>query len=137
MSTYRFVVAPDFLNLGGERLYPPLRHAELVQGDLELALDFVVVGLEFGELQRLLLDGLLQVEVGLVGGVQGHLELGDLDLELLLDAGDFGLEPGFGFHDARVELFNLEAGRLAGREGLRLNRLRHRPRAILDTGAFI
>jgi hypothetical protein len=111
--TYRFVVAPDLLDFSGEGLDLPLRDAELVQGDLELPLDLVVVGGEFGELQGLLLDGLLQVDVGLVGRIQGHLQLGDLDLELLLDAGDLGLETGLGLDDAGVKLFDLDAGGLA------------------------
>lgn len=77
-------------------------------------MNFVVVGLEFGKSQGLLLDGLLQVKIGLVGSIQRHLQLGDLDLELLLDAGDLGLEPGLSFHDASIELFNFKAGCLAG-----------------------
>lgn len=69
--------------------------------------------LDLSELQGLLLDGLLQVEVGLVGSVQRHLQLGDLDLELLLDAGDLGFEPSLRFHDTGIELFNFKAGCLA------------------------
>ena len=66
-----------------------------------------------GELEGLLLDGLLELQVVLVGDVQGHLELGDGHLELLLDAGDLGLEPGLGLHDAGIELFDLDGGLLA------------------------
>lgn len=79
-STYRFIVAPDFLCFGGKGLYSPLRHAKLVQGDLQLALNFVVMGLDFSELEGLLLDCLLEVDVDLVGAVQGHLKFSDLNL---------------------------------------------------------
>lgn len=61
----------------------------------------------------MLLDGLLQFDVALVGDVQRHLQLGDLDVKLLLDAGDLGLEPGLSLHDAHVELLDLDAGLLA------------------------
>lgn len=115
-NTYRFVVAPDFFGFGGKSLDSPLGDAELVQGDLQLALDFVVVGLEFGELEGLLLDGLLEVDVDLVGAVQGHLQFGDLDLQLLLDAGHLGLQSGLGLDDARIELLDFDAGGLAGKE---------------------
>lgn len=91
----------------------PLADAELVNGDVELALALVVVGLELGKGKRLLLDGLLEVDVGLVGDVQGHFQLGDVDLELLLDAGNFGLELGLGLDHAGVELFDFNAGLLA------------------------
>lgn len=112
-STHRFIVAPDLLNLSSKSLDFPLRCTELIQGNLELPLNLVVVGTDFGKLKGLLLDGLLQVDVELVGGVQGHLKLGDLDLELLLDAGDLGLEPSLGLDHTSVKLFNFDAGGLA------------------------
>lgn len=65
-------------------------------------------------LQRLLLDGLLQIDVGLVGNVQRQLQLSDLDLELLLDAGDLCLQLGLGLDHASVQLLDLDAGLLAG-----------------------
>ena len=112
-STHRFIVAPDLLNLSSKSLDFPLRGTELIQGNLELPLNLVVVGSDFSKLKGLLLDGLLQVDVELVGGVQGHLKLGDLDLELLLDAGDLGLEPSLGLDHTSVKLFNFDAGGLA------------------------
>lgn len=64
-------------------------------------------------LQRLLLDGLLQVNVGLVGDIQGHFQFGDVDLHLLLDPDDFGLQPCLGLDDASAELLDLNAGLFA------------------------
>lgn len=112
-ATYRFVVAPDFLALGSERLNLPLRDAELIDGDLELTLYLIVVSLELGQSHGLLLDGLLQIDVGLVGNVQGHFQLSDLDLQLLLDASDFGPQLGLGFNNTSVQLFNFNAGLFA------------------------
>jgi len=62
------------------------------------------------------LDGLLQFDVALVGNVQRHLEFGDLDVQLLLDASNLGLEPGLSLHDANVELLDLDAGLLAEKQ---------------------
>lgn len=119
-NTHALVIASDLFSLGGEGLHPPLGHAELVEGDLQLSLQLVVVGLDLGELERLLLDGLLQVDVGLVGGVQRHLQFGDLDLEFLLDASDLGLEPGLGLDDAGVELLDFDRRGFTGMEILRM-----------------
>lgn len=95
-------------------MYSPLRDAQLIQGNRQLTLDFVVVGLQFGQGQRLFLDRLLEIDVGLVGGIQGHFQFGDLDLQLLLDAGDLALQSGLGLDDASVQLFDLDAGLFAG-----------------------
>jgi len=67
----------------------------------------------YGELKGLLLDGLLQFNVVPVGDVEGHLEFGDLDLELLLDALDFRLKLGFSLNHAGVQLLDLDGGLLA------------------------
>lgn len=72
--------------------------------------------LDLGELKGLSLDRFLQVNVDLVGTVQGHFQLGDLDLQLLLDASDFGFQTGLGFNDASVQLFNFNAGGLTENE---------------------
>lgn len=117
IRTHRFVISANFLTLGGEGLDLPLGHAELVKGDLELALDLVVMSLELNESQGLLLEGLLQIDVGLVGDVERHLQLGDLDLELLLDALHLGLQPGLGLDHARVELLDFNAVLLAEKKG--------------------
>jgi hypothetical protein len=66
-------------------------------------------GLTYGERERLLLNGLLQLDVVLVGHVQRHLEVLDLDVQLLLDAGHLGLQLHLSLHDARVELLDLDA----------------------------
>lgn len=63
-------------------------------------------------LQRLFLDGFLQINVGLVCDVKRELEFGDVDLELLLDAGHLRLQFGLGLHNASVQLLNLDAGLL-------------------------
>lgn len=107
------VVDADLFQFAGERLKTALSNAKLVKGLLQLALDFVIVGLQFSQLQRLLLDDLLQVNVRLVGNVQGHFQLGDVNLELLLDTQHFGLEAGFGLNDASVKLFNFDGSLLA------------------------
>ena len=65
-----------------------------------------------GYLQRQLLDLLLEVDVALVGDVEGHLQLGDGDLHLLLDAEDLGLEAGLGVSQTAAHLFNLDRQRL-------------------------
>ncbi|KAJ8952452.1 hypothetical protein NQ314_007525 [Rhamnusium bicolor] len=111
-----FIVAPDFFSFSGKSLYSSTRNAKLVQGDLQLALDFIVMGLDFSELEGLFLDGLLEVNVDFIGTIQRHFEFGDLDLQLLLNASDFGLEPGFGFNNARIELLNFNAGGLTAIE---------------------
>lgn len=71
------------------------------------------MSLDFSELQRLSLDGFLQVNVSFVGTVQGHFQFGDLDLQLLLDACNFGLKASFSLDDAGTELFNFNAGSFA------------------------
>lgn len=64
-------------------------------------------------LQGLLLDDLLKIDVGLIGDIKRKLELGDLDLQLLLNAGDFGLQLGLSLHNASVQLLDLDAGLFA------------------------
>lgn len=61
----------------------------------------------------------LDVDVGLVDGVDLHLKLGDGDLHLLLDLGDLGLEPSLSLHYAGVELVHLLSHVLA--EGFNRN----------------
>lgn len=111
--TYRFIVAPNLFSFSCKSLNSSLSYAKLVKSDLELALDFVVVSLEFSKLEGLLLNGLLKVNIQLVGAIQRHFQFGDLDLELLLDASNFGLEAGFGFNNAGIELFDFNAGGFA------------------------
>lgn len=106
-------VGADLLQLSVESGQTALGNAVLVQSGLQLALDILVVGLQFGQLERLLLDHLLEIDVGLVGHIQGHLQLGDLDLQLLLDAGHLGLQPGLRLNDAGIELLDLNGGLLA------------------------
>lgn len=67
----------------------------------------------YGQLQRLFLDRLLELDVGLVGDVQGHFQFGDVQLELLLDAGHLGLEFGLSLNQTTSELLNLDGGLLA------------------------
>lgn len=67
----------------------------------------------YGQSESLLLDGLLQVDVVLVGDVQGQFELGDLDLHLLLYTLNLGLQPHFGFHHASIQLLDFDAGLFA------------------------
>lgn len=64
-------------------------------------------------LQRLLLDGLLQVNVGLISDIKGHFQFSDVDLHLLLDPDDFSLQPCLGLDDASAELLDLNAGLFA------------------------
>lgn len=64
-------------------------------------------------MQRLFLDRLLELDVGLVGDVQGHFQFGDVQLELLLDAGHLGLEFGLSLNQTTSELLNLDGGLLA------------------------
>lgn len=64
-------------------------------------------------LQRLLLDDLLEIDVGLVGDIKRKLKLGDLDLQLLLDAGDLRLQLGLSLNHTSVQLLDLDAGLLA------------------------
>lgn len=47
---YLLVIATNLLDLAGEGLYPTLSDAILVESNLELPLDFIVVGLDLGEL---------------------------------------------------------------------------------------
>ena len=63
-------------------------------------------------LQRQLLDLLLELDVVLVGDVERHLQLGDGDLHLLLDAEDLGLQAGLGVGQAAVQLLDLQRQRL-------------------------
>lgn len=63
--------------------------------------------------ERLLLDRLLQIDVVLVGHVERQLQLGDLDLQLLLHALHLGLQLGLGLDYAGVQLLDLDAGLLA------------------------
>lgn len=58
-------------------------------------------------MKSLLLDRLLKFNVGLVGGIERQFEFGDLGLVLLLEAGDLGLQLGFGLGKSDVELFDL------------------------------
>lgn len=67
----------------------------------------------YRECERLLLDGLLELKVVLIGDVQRKFQFGDLHLELLLDPGHFGFELGLGFNDPSVQLFDFNAGLLA------------------------
>jgi hypothetical protein len=61
----------------------------------------------------LLLDGLLQVDVVFVGHIQGQFQLGDVNLELLLDTLYFGLQLRLGFYHAGVQLLDFDAGLFA------------------------
>lgn len=88
-----------------------------------MALNFIIVGLKFGELEGLLLDGLLEIDVDLVGAVQGHLKFSYLDLQLLFDTCDFGLESGLSFDDASIELFNFNACGFAVKEIVGFNEI--------------
>lgn len=45
----------------------------------------------YSKAEGLLFDGLLQFNVVLVGNIQGHLQLSDMNLQLLLDACDLSL----------------------------------------------
>lgn len=67
----------------------------------------------------MLLDGLLELDVGLVGDIQRHFQFGDLDLQLLLDAGHFGLELRLGLDQTVGKLLNLDGGLFAGREKMK------------------
>lgn len=116
MGSYGFVVSANFFALSRKRLDLSQRHAQLIKGNLELALHFIVVSLKLDKVQRLLLDGLLQVDVSLVGDVQGHFQFGDLNLELLLDTLHLSLQPGLRLDHARVELLDFNAVLLAGNE---------------------
>ena len=73
---------------------------------------FTYIGIFLSNLQRLLLNGLLQVNVGLVSDIKRQLQFSDLDLELLLDASYFGLQLSLSFYDASVQLLDLDAGLL-------------------------
>lgn len=107
------VVATQLFQLSDEGLDAALSDVVLVGGRLQLALELLVQSSELGQLQRLLLDGLLQVDVGAVGNVQRHLEFGDVDLELLLDALDLALQLSLSLNDASIKLFNFNASLLA------------------------
>lgn len=71
------------------------------------------MGLDFGKLERLFLDGLLQVDVDFVGTVQRHFQFSDLDLQFLLDASNLSLEAGLSFNNASIELFDFDASSFA------------------------
>lgn len=109
INTYRFIIAPDFFGFSSEGLDFPLRDTEGIQSDLQLSLDFIVMSSEFGQLERLLLNGLLQVNVHLVGRIERHFQFGNLNLELLLNSGDLGLKASFSFDNAGIELFYFNA----------------------------
>ncbi|GMR36119.1 hypothetical protein PMAYCL1PPCAC_06314, partial [Pristionchus mayeri] len=73
--------------LGGEELLSDVVAVALLLLDLHLQLaDLLLVSLEV----------LLGIGVGLVGVVEGDLELVDVSLELLLDAEKLGLSLGLG-----------------------------------------
>lgn len=74
---------------------------------------FVMKSKTYRECEGLLLDGLLQLYVVLVGYVQRQLQLCDVDLQLLLDASHLGLQLGLGLHNTSVQLLYLDAGLLA------------------------
>lgn len=109
----RIIIDADLFQLTSERLDAALGNSVLVNGRLQLTLDFFVVGLDFSQLSRLPLDGLLQFNVGVVGNIQGHLQLSDLDLQLLLDALNLALQLGLGLNDASIQLLDFNAGLLA------------------------
>ena len=70
---------------------PALGKAGLFRHFLPDAGSLLVVALCLPQLGLVALDGLLGLGVGLVGVVQGDLELVDVALELLLDAQSLGL----------------------------------------------
>ncbi len=93
--TYGFTSAPNFIQLGLERICSALSLAILIQGNLELTLALVIVSTELlklkeqvvsndacscvkiwksestdSDLNALLLNGLLETDVSLVGNVE-------------------------------------------------------------------
>lgn len=54
LNTDLLVIATDLLDLAGERLYSALGNAVLVKRHLQLPLDFVVMGLDLGELPTIM-----------------------------------------------------------------------------------
>lgn len=69
--------------------------------------------LTYGQSERLLLDGLLQVDVVLVSNVEGQLQLGDLNLHLLLHALHLGLQLRLRLDHTGVQLLDLDTGLFA------------------------
>lgn len=78
-----------------------------------ISVPFLRLVIPYRELQGLFLDRLLELDVGLVSDVQGHFQFGDLELELLLDAGNFGFEFGLGFNQTVGELLDLDGSLFA------------------------
>lgn len=70
--------------------------------------NFRYVWITHGELERLLLDRLLELDVVLVSDVQGHLQLGDLHLHLLLDPLHLRLQLDLCLGQASVEHLDLD-----------------------------
>lgn len=62
----------------------------------------------YRNLNGVFLDGLLQVNIVLVADIQRHFQLGDLHLQLLLDAGNLGLKFGLSFNKTRAHLFDFD-----------------------------
>jgi hypothetical protein len=133
---YSFQGGAEVIQLGLQGLQTTLSNAVLVHGDVQLTLALFVQRLQFlssknvlimficcrqsntatyGQLERLLLDGLLHLDVALVGNVQGHFQFGDGDLQLLADALHFGLEPGLSLDETGVELVDFDGHILPAR----------------------
>lgn len=111
--------------------------AQLVQGHLQLALYLVVMSLQFlkhkiiqyvmdntlsvnkrknrhyGQSEGLFLNGFLQIDVVLVGYIQGQFEFSDLDLKLLLHTLNLSLQLRLCFHHAGIQLLDFDAGLFA------------------------
>ncbi|KAH9407368.1 hypothetical protein TYRP_012923 [Tyrophagus putrescentiae] len=83
-------VDAHLLQLGGERLAAALGDAQLVDGLLQLTMHLIVVN------------------VGLVGGIQRQLQLGNLRLVLLLQSSHLGLQLRLRLGQAHVQLLNLD-----------------------------
>ena len=134
---YSFQGGAEIIQLGLEGLQTTLSNAVLVHGDVQLTLALFVQRLQFlssknvlimfmcwrqsnratyGQLERLLLDGLLHFDVALVGNVQRHFQFGDGDLQLLADALHFGLEPGLSLDETGVELVDFDGHVLPAQE---------------------
>lgn len=67
----------------------------------------------YGQCERLLLDRFLQIDVILIGNVQRQLQLGDVNLQLLLHTLNLGLQLRLRLDDTGVQLLDLDAGLLA------------------------
>merc|ERR1719479_835992 len=99
------------LNLPGQGVGPAVSQAGSLGHLLATAAGLLVLSLSLAQLALVSLDGLQGLVVGLVGVVQGDLELVDLSLQLLLDPETLGLrallsvEGGLqGLHGAAVVL---------------------------------